>query len=115
MVQKIVVAADFAIFIGLIAIAASSMSATVKIWTGVLVFVIAIMAGVACAQTLMDIGAARPTPGPNDISQLFTNGNQRLTGSFNYYTDTASPPGPPQRFLVPNRFGSGHFSRNLRR
>lgn len=58
-----------------------------------MVFVIAGMEGVACAQTLTDIGATSPTPGPNDISQLVTNGNQRLTGSFNYYTDNSSPPG----------------------
>jgi mannan endo-1,4-beta-mannosidase len=49
----------------------------------------------AQAQTLTDIGAGAPTPGPYDISQLSTNGNQRLTssGGFNYYTDNANPPG----------------------
>ena len=50
-------------------------------------------AGIVQAQTLTDIGAANPTPGPSDISQLSTNGNQRLTGSFNYYTDNINPPG----------------------
>ncbi|MGA2028783.1 MAG: hypothetical protein ABSG87_01750 [Verrucomicrobiota bacterium] len=60
----------------------------------VLVFAaVATMAGFARAQILIDIGTANPIPGPNDISQLSTNGNQRLTGSFNYYTDNSIPPG----------------------
>ncbi len=60
----------------------------------VLVFAAVVtMAGFAHAQTLVDIGTANPIPGPNDISQLSTNGNQRLTGSFNYYTDNSIPPG----------------------
>ncbi len=45
------------------------------------------------AQSLADIGAANPTPGTNDIFQLSTNGNQPLTGAFNYFTDSATPPG----------------------
>ena len=60
----------------------------------VLVFTtIAAMIGVARAQTLVDFGTANPTPGPNDISQLSTSGNTKLTGSFNYYTDNGNPPG----------------------
>ncbi len=51
------------------------------------------MGRITFAQTLTDIGAASPVPGPNDISQLSANGNQRLTGSFNYYTDNSAPPG----------------------
>jgi hypothetical protein len=42
---------------------------------------------------LTDIGTANPTPGLNDISQLSTNGNTQLTGSFNYFTDNGNPPG----------------------
>ena len=42
---------------------------------------------------LTDIGTANPAPGPNDISQLSTNGNAHLTGSFNYFTDNGTPPG----------------------
>lgn len=47
----------------------------------------------ARAQTLADIGPGNPVPGPNDISQLSTNGNQQLTGTFNYFTDNTNPPG----------------------
>ena len=47
----------------------------------------------ARAQTLTDLGAANPVPGTNDIFQLGTNGNQMLTGAFNYFTDNANPPG----------------------
>ena len=63
------------------------------VWIAALVSGIVNMAGVACAQTLLDIGTNNPVQGANDISQLSTNGNQSLTGSFNYYTDNSSPPG----------------------
>ena len=60
----------------------------------ILVFAACAMTGVGYAQvTLTDIGATVPTPGPNDISQLLTNGNTKLSGSFNYYTDNSTPPG----------------------
>lgn len=56
--------------------------------------------GVACAQvSLTDIGTATPTPGPNDISQLLTNGNTAATtptgrpDGLNYYTDNNPPAG----------------------
>ena len=57
--------------------------------------------GIARAQvSLTDIGTANPTPGPNDIFQLSTNGNTAahtpVTGKpdgLNYYTDNTSPPG----------------------
>jgi hypothetical protein len=57
----------------------------------VLVFTaVAAMIGVARAQvTLTDIGTATPSPGPNDISQLLTNGNTKFPDSLNYYTDNA--------------------------
>jgi hypothetical protein len=42
---------------------------------------------------LTDLGTANPTPGPNDIAQLSTNGNTQLTGTFNYFTDNGNPPG----------------------
>jgi hypothetical protein len=42
---------------------------------------------------LTDIGTANPTPGPNDLSQLSTNGNAHLTGSFNYFSNNGTPPG----------------------
>jgi hypothetical protein len=55
------------------------------------------MPGSVRAQiSLADIGAGNPTPGPNDISQLSTNGNTQLishSGGFNYFTDDSSPPG----------------------
>ena len=47
----------------------------------------------ARAQSLTDIGSGNPVPGTNDIFQLSTNGNQTLTGAFNYFTDNANPPG----------------------
>ena len=60
------------------------------IQAAVLVFVAAAMAGVGHAQvTLTDIGTGIPTPGPNDISQLLTNGNIKFPDSLNYYTDNA--------------------------
>ena len=56
------------------------------------------MTGIGFGQvTLTDIGAANPTPGPNDIAQLSTNGNTAATlprqAGLNYYTDNAAPPG----------------------
>ena len=56
------------------------------------------LTGAVRGQTLADIGAANPTPGANDISQLSTNGNQHLTGAFNYYSNNANPPG--QTFAI---------------
>lgn len=59
--------------------------------------------------SLTDIGASNPTPGAYDISQLSTSGNQRLTGAFNYYTDTGRPKGIDQRFgggQLVNRLGN---------
>jgi|GEM_PF-82582 beta-galactosidase len=47
----------------------------------------AALAGMANAQTLTDIGSGNPTPGPGDISQLNTNGNQTAPDGLNYYTD----------------------------
>jgi hypothetical protein len=64
----------------------------------ILVVVCLVAFKVAQGQTLMDLGSTAPVPGPNDISQLSTNGNQRLTGSFNYYTDNSNPPG--QTFIT---------------
>ena len=70
----------------------------------ILVFAACAMTGVGHAQvTLTDIGVAAPTPGPNDISQLLTNGNTKLTGSFNYYTDNPNSTGtipPGQTFIT---------------
>jgi hypothetical protein len=54
---------------------------------------VASVMGTVEAQTLTDIGSSNPTPGANDIFQLSANGNQNLTGSFNYYTDNSIPPG----------------------
>ena len=49
--------------------------------------VIMLLAGVAGAQTLVDLGASAPTPGINDIAQLSTAGNQVLPDGLNYFTD----------------------------
>lgn len=64
-----------------------------------MVFVVISLAAVAGAQNLTDIGTASPAPGPNDISQLSTNGNTAATTStgrpdgLNYYTDNIAPSG----------------------
>jgi len=42
---------------------------------------------------LADIGTATPTPGPNDISQLSTNGNTTFPDGLNYYSNNSNPPG----------------------
>jgi len=78
---------------------------TVKrfIQTAVFVFVVASLAGAACAQTLTDIGAAAPQPGPNDISQLSTGGNITAPDGLNYYTDNQTGHGtgePGQTFTT---------------
>ena len=49
--------------------------------------------GLSNEQTLLDIGAAAPDPGINDISQLSTSGNQTSPDGLNYYTDNNSPAG----------------------
>ncbi|MFZ0826186.1 MAG: putative Ig domain-containing protein [Verrucomicrobiia bacterium] len=70
------------------------MRIVVLLWLGGTVVI-----GGVQAQTLTDIGAANPTPGPNDIAQLSTNGNTAATtptgkpDGLNYYTDNAAPPG----------------------
>jgi hypothetical protein len=72
---------------------------------------VATMSGFAHAQILVDIGTANPTLGPNDISQLSTNGNTAATiptgkpDGLNYYTDNALPPG--------ETFATGPNSTNL--
>ncbi|HZL77454.1 MAG TPA: hypothetical protein VFC17_01230 [Candidatus Limnocylindrales bacterium] len=81
------------------------MSLKKHIWTVVLVLVIASLAAVAGAQNLTDIGAAIPTPGPNDISQLSTNGNKKAPDSLNFYSNNGNPPG--------QTFTNGSNSTNL--
>ncbi len=39
------------------------------------------------AQTLANLGSSAPTPGPNDISQLSTQGNKVNPDGLNYFTD----------------------------
>jgi hypothetical protein len=51
------------------------------------------MAGVARAQTLTDIGHAAPSPGTNNIFQLSTNGDQTWPDGLNYFTDNNPPVG----------------------
>ena len=54
--------------------------------------------GHLCAQTLTNLGAAAPTPGPNDISQLSTSGNTTWPDGINYFTDNNPPVG--QKFTT---------------
>jgi len=42
---------------------------------------------------LTDIGPATPTPGPNDISQLSTNGNITFPDGLNFFSNNSNPPG----------------------
>ena len=39
------------------------------------------------AQTLTNLGSTAPTPAPNDISQLSTQGNKVNPDGLNYFTD----------------------------
>ena len=45
------------------------------------------------AQILTNLGVTVPTPGPNDISQLSTQGNKTAPDGINYYTDNNPPVG----------------------
>jgi hypothetical protein len=45
------------------------------------------------AQTLTNLGAAAPSPGPNDIAQLSTSGNTTWPDGINYFTDNNPPVG----------------------
>jgi hypothetical protein len=45
------------------------------------------------AQTLTNLGAVAPGPGPNDISQLSTSGNTTWPDGINYFTDNNPPVG----------------------
>ena len=54
------------------------------------------LAGSLHAQTLTNLGAVAPSPGPNDIYQLSTQGNTAAPNrpdGVNYYTDNNPPPG----------------------
>jgi aryl-phospho-beta-D-glucosidase BglC (GH1 family) len=51
------------------------------------------LAGVARAQTLSNIGATAPSPGPDDIFQLSTSGDQTWPDGLNYFTDNNPPVG----------------------
>jgi hypothetical protein len=64
-----------------------SMKKTIR--SAVFVFTaIAAITGVGYAQvTLADFGAAKPSPGPNDISQLSTSGNTTSPDGLNYYSN----------------------------
>ena len=39
------------------------------------------------------IGTASPTPGPDDISQLNTNGNTTFPDGLNFFSNNSNPPG----------------------
>ncbi len=61
--------------------------------------------GVAGAQTLTDLGTAAPSPGPDDIAQLSTNGNTTFPDGLNFYSNNNYPPG--------QTFTTGASSTNL--
>jgi len=75
----------------------------------VLLLGFAAAAGAQTSATLVDLGAAAPTPGAADIAQLSTNGNQLAPDGLNYYTDDAvngSGNGEPgQTFTTPSTAG----------
>ena len=56
------------------------------------------LAGSLHAQTLTNLGAVSPSPGPNDISQLSTSGNTTWPDGINYFTDNNPPVG--QKFTT---------------
>ena len=61
------------------------------------------LAGVARAQTLLNIGTTAPTPGTNDVSQFSINGNRTSPDGLNYYTDNQPSWGggePGQTFVT---------------
>jgi beta-galactosidase len=76
----------------------------------VLVFAAA-ASGFVRAQTLTDIGTASPTPGPNDISQLSTNGNTTFPDGLNYYTDnqTGHDAGEPGQTFTTGTNSAGYL------
>ncbi|HXR48984.1 MAG TPA: cellulase family glycosylhydrolase [Candidatus Limnocylindrales bacterium] len=66
-------------------------------------FLLAGLAGGLYAQTLSDLGPTAPTPGPNDIYQFSTQGNQTAPDNLNYYTDNQTGHGtgePGQTFTT---------------
>ena len=66
-------------------------------------FLLAGLAGGIYAQTLSDLGPTAPTPGPNDIYQFSTQGNQTAPDGLNYYTDNQTGHGtgePGQKFTT---------------
>jgi endoglucanase len=63
-----------------------------SIRTAVFVFAVS-LANSLSAQTLTSLGGVAPTPGPNDISQLSTQGNKTAPDGINYYTDNNPPVG----------------------
>ena len=66
-------------------------------------FLLAGLAGGLYAQTLSDLGPTAPTPGPNDIYQFSTQGNQTAPDGLNYYTDNQTGHGtgePGQTFTT---------------
>ncbi len=66
----------------------------------------------ACAQTtatLTDLGDGAPTPGPQDIAQLSTNGDTTFPDGLNYYNDNQPVWGtgePGQTFATPSSTNS---------
>ena len=77
--------------------------------------VAASLAGAVAAQTLTDLGATAPVPGPHDISQLSFSGNQTSPDSLNYYTDNQTDFGtgePGQSFTTGNN-SAGYYLTSL--
>ena len=74
------------------------------------VMVFMMLAGAGRSQTLLDLGAAAPTPGANDIAQLSTAGNQTKPDGLNYYTDnqTSHSAGEPGQTFTTGTNSSGY-------
>src|SRR5665213_1964517 len=67
-----------------------------------------VLAGTSRSQTLIDIGATAPTPGPEDIAQLSSVGNQISPDGLDYNTvnQVAYQGGEPgQTFVTGNSVG----------
>jgi len=63
-----------------------------------ILFIATSLASSLSAQTLVNLGAAAPSPGANDIYQLSTSGSQTGPDGINYYTDNNPPVG--QKFTT---------------
>ena len=81
----------------------------------VLLLSIFLSASAQTPATLTDLGTTAPTPGPNDVSQFSTTGDNAKADGLNYYTDNQPGYGtgePGQTFTTGNA-GAGYLLTSL--